>query len=151
MKKFAGYVLMGLAVLLGALSLAVIVPDIARRLLEGEAGGLIAIPIGIAIAAGMIYLLFRGGWVLLHPQQFSASAQLRQIYDQEHLDNHPYTGPDSEVDYRALSDKELIDVYHHINRQTVPARFNALLTAIKSRVEERQQRDRDIHEDSDTN
>ncbi len=59
------------------------------------------------------------------------------IYEHENLTNpDPSAGPLADDGYyRTASDDELADVYGHINRETHPERFTALLAEIKRRVE----------------
>lgn len=148
MKKPTGYVLVSIATLLTLFAIVMALLDVisAARINPsnpGSAGFQFGSVIGIffrTLILGIIaLLLFRKGRALLNPARYSTAAlnanHLRGIYELEGLAARTFSDPKDDLDYAGETDAGLISIYQAINRQTVPDRFEALLSVIKIRVE----------------
>ncbi|NBB81558.1 MAG: hypothetical protein GVY36_19315 [Verrucomicrobia bacterium] len=152
MKKTAGYFLFGVAALVVLLVVGTAVRDViwATRMQPsspGEAGfqtgSFIGIVIRSLILGGVALGLFHWGRALVNPAKYSRTKleqdRLHRIYVQEKLDQRAFSSVNDDLDYVNKSAADLDSIYHAISREKAPARFEALLAAIKKKVEQEPQ------------
>ncbi|MEO1483408.1 MAG: hypothetical protein AAFU77_14975 [Myxococcota bacterium] len=92
----------------------------------------------IAFWAAIAIALRNKARQLADPVRFSPkvlhSEELQSIYRSENLESQSHAETASAT-YAGTSDQDLIDVFHHIDRDAHPGRYGELLAEIKKRVE----------------
>ncbi|MBN2685887.1 MAG: hypothetical protein JXR40_11460 [Pontiellaceae bacterium] len=151
MQKTKGYILIALAALIALLMVSTAARDLIWTVhmqpsSNGEAGYKAGSFIGLILRSmllgGAALGLLHWGRSTINPAKYSISVlekdRLRAIYTREQLDQLTFSSVNDELDYASKSDSDLDRIYHAINKEKAPERFQALLAVIKSRVEQNQ-------------
>ena len=147
--KAIGYIAIGVAATIALLILVSAAYDIVNTFnmqtySPGDSGVIVGMYTGIIIRSlilgGVSLGLFMWGRGHVNPAKYSKvvldADAIRSIYTREGLTQRIFHAVNDDMNYRTKSCADLDSIYHSINKEKFPERHDALLYAIKCKVEQ---------------